>query len=266
MTRAAALAAILSLVPAAPKVEPPKLDLTPAIEGLRSSDATKIEAALSLVRIAGKEGGGRRLVGEIGDRLKMGMPVPLVRKALETLTELEDAAAEEACVLYATHREAEVRVEAVRCLASTHAPSSHKPLRRALDDQDPRVRAAAAIGVGLAKDAEALPDLVLALDRGVGAAATSIGMICEARGCLVLLDHVKTKPLESLSDGLEQILGRKDVPDEVKLHVIHALRALETQKARALLAEVRGSWPATGSKTVSDALDRAIAELEGAVK
>jgi HEAT repeat protein len=266
MQASSALVALFALVPSAIHAEAPRLDLTPAIEGLHSSDPSKIEAALALVRVAGRDGGGRRLVGEIAERLKTGIPVPLARKALDTLTELEDGAATEACELYLSHREAEVRVSAVRCLAATHDPASHKPLRRALDDQDARVRSAAAIGLGTAKDVGAIGDLVLALERGVGAAATSIGAVCDGKGCEVLLEHLKSKPLEALSGGLELVLGRKDVPDEVKLHVIAALRALETQAARSMLSEVRGAWPATGSKRVSDALDRAIAELEGAVK
>lgn len=244
-----------------------KIDAKEANESLKSSDATKIETALAIIRTAGKDGGGKAFTGAIVARLKAGLTKDLAKKALETLGDLDDPAAFEACEMYMAHRDSEVRVAAVKCLGGAKAsPAATKGLRAALGDVDNRVHAFAATILGGTKATDAVPDLILALDKGVNEAAVSIGQLCDPKSCDALLERLKTKPFDVISSGLGQELARKDIPDDVKKKVITAVRELASQKAREFLTEVKNGFGKTESKAVQEALDKAIKDLEGASK
>jgi hypothetical protein len=243
-----------------------KLDQKEARASLESSDASRIETALVNIRMAGKDGGGRALTKDIVTRLEKGLPRELVKKALETLTDLEDPAGVPACDLYMAHRDAEVRLTAVRCLGGAKGPQATKAIRAALGDTDPRVHATAATLLGEAHATDAVGDLIVALDKGVNEAAVSIGMLCNPTGgeCDQLLNRMKSKPFDVISSGLQQALARKDVPDDYKKKVITQVRELASAKAREFLETVKKAWPPNGSKPVAEALDKAIKDLEGA--
>jgi len=258
--------------PAAAKEKPApapakgKLDVKEAGDGLKSNEAARIETALVNIRVAGKDGGGKQLTAAIVAKIKDGLPRELLKKALDTLGDLEDPNAAEAGVMYLAHRDPEVRLAAVHCLGGSKGPVATKALREALGDLDARVHSMAATHLGTTKAAEAVPDLILALDKGVTSAAVSIGMLCDEKSCDGLLERMKSKPFDVISSGLEQVLARKEIKDEYKIKVITQVRELASQKAREFLQSVRQAWPATGSKKVSDALDKAIKDLEGASK
>jgi hypothetical protein len=243
-----------------------KLDQKEARASLESSESSRIETALVNIRMAGKDGGGRALTKDIVTRLDKGLPRELIKKALETLTDLEDPAGIPACDAYMAHRDPEVRLTAVRCLGAAKGPQSTKAIRAALGDVDPRVHATAATLLGEAKANDAVPDLLIALDKGVNEAAVSIGMLCNPAGgeCDQLLNRMKSKPFDVISSGLQQILARKEVPDDYKKKVITQVRELASAKAREFLETVKKSWPPNGSKAVAVALDKAIKDLEGA--
>jgi HEAT repeat protein len=244
-----------------------KVDAKEAGDALKSSDAARIESTLATIRVAGKDGGGKQFVPAIVARLKAGLPRELVKKALDTLSDLEDPAGSEAGEMYLAHRDPDVRAAAVRCLGGSKGPSATKALRRALSDPDGRIHALAATLLGNVKANETIPDLIVALDKGVNEAAVSIGMLCDPKtSCDALLDRLKTKPFDVISSGLHQELARKDVPDDVKKKVITAVRELASQKAREFLIEVKNAWPKDGSKPVLEALEKAIKDLEGAAK
>lgn len=245
-------------------VAPLKLDVKENTAALESSDPNRIETAIVNIRMAGKDGGGKALTPALIARLKAGLPRELIKKALETLGELEDPAAVEGCDVYMAHRDAEVRSVAVKCLGGSKGPAAVKSLRAALSDPDARVHAYAATLLGEAKATDALPDLIAAFDKGVNEAAVSIGMLCDAKSCDVLSSQLKSKPLDVVFSGLQQVLARKEIPDDVKKKIITQVRELSSGKAREFLESVRKAWPANGSKPVADALDKAIKDLEGA--
>jgi hypothetical protein len=247
---------------AGPKI---KLDPKETNEALKSSDAMRIETALANIRTAGKDGGGKAYVGAIVARLQGGLIKDLVKKALDTLADLDDAGSAPGCDMYLAHRDPDVRASAVKCLGGSKGPIATKGLRNALADTDPRVHSLAATLLGGTKSADAVPDLVIALDKGVNEAAVSIGQLCDPKAtCDTLLDRMKSKPFDVISSGLGQVLARKDVPDDYKKKVITAVRELASSKAREFLTEVKTAWPKDGSKAVLTALEQAIKDLEGA--
>lgn len=252
--------------PAAKAAAKGKVDVKEATAALQSSEPARIETAIVNIRMAGKDGGGKALTKELVARVKSGLPKELLKKALDTLGELEDPAAFEGCEVYLAHREPEVRSSAVRCAGSSRAPGTNKALRAALSDIDPRVHAMAATLLGEAKATDSVDDLIVALDKNVNEAAVSIGMLCDPKAgqCDQLLNRMKSKPLDVVFSGLQQVLTRKDVPDDYKKKVITQVRELASGKAREFLEGVKKTWPKDGSKGVAEALDKAIKDLEGA--
>ena len=242
-----------------------KLDAKEINDALKSSEGARIESALASVRVAGKDGGGRAFVGAIVTRLKSGLPRELVKKGLDTLGDLEDAGGAEAGEMYLEHRDSEVRVAAVRCLGGSKGAQATKALRAALADPDPKVHSLAATVLGGTRSPDAVPELIVALDKGVNEAAVSIGQLCDGKTtCDALLDRMKSKPFDVISSGLAQELARKDVGDDAKKKVITQVRELASAKAREFLVEVKAAWPKDGSKAVLDTLEKAIKDLEGA--
>lgn len=258
--------------PAAPaaakpaKISSGKLDMKEITAALESSDPARIETALVNIRMAGKDGGGKAATALVVQRLKNGLPRELLKKALDGLTDVEDPAATEGCALYMAHRDPEVRLSALKCLGGAKSPEAVKIIRAALGDVDPRVHATAASLLGETKATDSVADLIVALDKGVNEAAVSIGQLCDAKAgeCDQLLNRMKSKPLDVIFSGLQQILARKDVPDDYKKKVITQVRELASGKAREFLEGVKKAWPPNGSKPVADALDKAIKDLEGA--
>lgn len=250
---------------AAPAAAKTKLDMKETTAALQSSDPARIETALVNVRMAGKDG-GRGATKLVVERLKSGLPRELLKKALDALADLEDPAAFEGCDIYMSHRDAEVRLAAVHCLGGAKGPQANKALRAALGDLDPRVHATAATLLGETKATDSVDDLIVALDKNVNEAAVSIGMLCDPKAgqCDQLLNRMKSKPFDVISSGLQQVLTRKDVPDEFKKKVITQVRELASAKAREFLEGVKKNYPKDGSKPVAEALDKAIKDLEGA--
>lgn len=250
----------------AKKAPAAKLDLKEAKAALESSESARIETALVNIRMAGKDGGGRQATKDIVTRLEKGLPRELLKKALETLADLEDQAGVPGCDMYMVHRDSEVRIAALKCLGAAKGPAATKSIRAALGDADPRVHATAATLLGEVKATDAVPDLIVALDKGVNEAAVSLGMLCAAATgeCDQLLNRMKSKPLDVIFSGLQQVLARKEVPDDHKKKVITQVRELASAKAREFLEGVKKAWPPNGSKPVAEALDKAIKDLEGA--
>jgi HEAT repeat protein len=248
----------------APAAAAMKLDTKELGAAISGNEPAKIADGLDRTRVAGKDGGGKALVPVIVSRIQRGLPKDLLKKALETLGDLEDPAAAEIAEQYLSHREADVRVAAVNCLGSVKGPVAVRALRNALGDLDARVHALAATHLGTLKAPEAIPDLVIALDKGVNEAASSIGMLCDAKTCDVLLERLATKPFDVISSGIQQVMARAAVGDDVKKKFIAAVQKLQTRKAREFLQELRTAWPKGGSKAVETTLDDAIKSLEGA--
>lgn len=264
LTIAGALAAAIASGQA--KKPATKLDIKEAKAALESSEPARIETALVNIRLSGKDGGGRQVTKDLVARLEKGLPRELVKKALEALADLEDPNAVPGCDIYMSHRDSEVRIAALKCLGAAKGPAATKSIRAALGDTDPRVHATAATLLGDVKATDSVGDLIVAFDKGVNEAAVSIGILCAPAGgeCDQLLNRMKSKPLDVVFSGLQQILARKDVPDEYKKKVITQVRELASGKAREFLEGVKKSMPPGSSKGVTEALDKAIKDLEGA--
>jgi len=230
---------------------------------LRSGDLAVVRAALDDVRMSAR--GGSAAVATIVDLLRKGMPPSLTLAALGALADTESEAASETVAWYARNRSPEIRREAVAALAKTRGAPATTALRAGLSDADPRVRGESAAGLGSIKAKKAVPDLMTALEHDVLEAAVPIGQLCASDQCEWLADKLGRMQFGTVTAGLYQVLFRPsgEVPDDLKKKVIDRVRDLATPEANGFLQEVQSKWPATGSRQVKQAIDRAVSATRG---
>jgi len=255
----AAVAAPKSAAPAAPPT-PPSAAL---LHELRSSDEAQIRAGLDEVRRAGRAAAG--VSREVTALLDRGLTVELTVAALDTLAEIEVESTTERIVPYLAHRNAHVRKAAARALGKTRGVAAVKPLRRALADRDADVRSLAAAALGAMKAREAVADLFLALERGIGAAAPAIGRLCAGDECDRLIGTIGRRPLDVVIPGLDEVLFRADtgVGDDAKVKLIQRVREIATADANRFLRDAQRRWPKEASPRVKQAIDQAVLATGG---
>ncbi len=241
-----------------------KIDVSSAIQKVRSGDEASVRAGLDELRVAGP--GGTNGAGAVIDALFRGLSEPLTLQAIETLGELEAPSASAVLGQYAMHRTLLLRRAAVRALGKTRSPASTAPLRRALTDPEPSVRGFAATALGEFKARDATKDLVLALDHNVREAGAAIGQTCAADSCLELAARVGKLPLEVLVPGVEAVVFRADLADDVKGKLLVRIGQLETVEANRFLKGLENRLPKGASPKTRHALAQAIANTTGAVR
>ena len=146
---------------------------------LQSGDAAVVLAALGAVRDAGAA--AAPAAPAVEQLLAQGATVEVARAAMEALAAIGLPSASAVVRPYVAHRVAELRRQAVKALARTRGPEAVAAFHQGLRSSDPAVRGYSAAGLGALAAAEALPDLLVALDRGVVEAAGAIGALRSGR-------------------------------------------------------------------------------------
>ncbi len=229
-----------------------------AVKRLKSRDPAQIQSALDDVRTSARA--GAPTVPAIVDLLRDGLSPALTIAALETLGDVQSAAASETVAWYTRDRNVETRRAAVGSLSKTGGPAAAKALRAALSDGDAGVRGLAAISLGNLKAKDAVGDLFVALDHKVPEAAAAIGMLCAGNECDRLASKLGSVPIDVVTSGLEQVLFRPpdDVSDDLKVKVVGRVRQLGTGEAHRFLQDLQTRWPKAGSQRVKQAIDQAV--------
>ena len=273
-TRSVALPLVAALLCAMPfedaRAQPDKgakvqLDLGKIKADLESGNAQRMLGALEQVSAAGKEGvPAAQLVEAL---LRRGANPPVLERALQVAGVLGQESSSEAVAPYMRHRAPQLRQAATDALTRTGGPKAIAALRGGLHARDPEVRSISARGLGELGAQEAVEDLMRALHHDVKEASAAIGKLCTAEQCTKFTELLGKRPLESLLDGLEQILLRPstEVADTVKLGLVEKLANLRSPRVGEFLASVSKQWPKHGSKKVKRAVDEA-AESLGAGK
>lgn len=161
---------------------------------------------------------------------------------------------------YLSHRLSVIRREAVLTLAATKGPAAVAALKLALRGSDARLREACATALGELADPTAVPDLLVALDRGITAAALSIGKLCGDDACDKLVGRLGKVPFEAMSEGLVEAIVRSDgrVSADTKVSLIASVANLRTPEAKASLRGALSRFPEKGDAKVKSALNSAI--------
>jgi HEAT repeat protein len=247
--------------PAKAPAKPGKVDLAAVTPKLKSGDEAQIRAALDDVRTAGI--GGAPAAPLVVEALSKGLNEQLAHQAIDTLGDIESAEGSTILALYATHRNVALRRAAVKSLTRTKGAPAAPALRRALGDGDAQVRGTAAAGLGAMKAKDAVPDLFVALDHKVIEAAASIGQLCNPEQCEQLAAKMGKLPFDVVTGGLEQVLGRSDIPDDAKIKVIGRIRELGTGEANRFLKDVEKRLPKEASPRIRQAVEQAVKATTG---
>jgi HEAT repeat protein len=252
---------------AKPPVDTKPTDSKPTIDaaairaklgGSTRADSARLLEGLAEAQAAGA--GAAAVAPAIEQLLKKGTIAAAARAALEALGAIGAPASSAVIRPYLKHRIAEVRRAAARALGSTKGAEAALAFKEGLRSSDGMVRGFSASGLGSLGQVDALPDLFVALDRGVAEAAAAIGMLCGADDCDRFVSKLTRVSFDVMTSGLDPILFRqKPLPDAEVLKIVRRIGDLATPQARRYLTDVAGRWPAAGSAKVKEAIEGAIA-------
>jgi len=210
-----------------------------AARRIATTDAAEIRAGLEELGVSASP----RAVGPIADRIRRGLPPELLDLAIDTLGALGKPEAGPILIELLDHRRASARAKAIAALLACHARGADAALSSALSDPDPRVRGAAATGIGQLGARSSLEPLFVALDRGVYEAATAIAQIAEPAEVPRLVASMSRVPFDAISPALSELLARANVPESAKLDVVARVQALGTVEAKTFLDELLATLP-----------------------
>ena len=210
-----------------------------AVALLSAGDAAQIRAGIENLGLLGSP----RAVDPLAARIRRGLPAALLEAALDTLTVLGREEAGPVLFELTSHRRSEVRAKAIEGIIACRPRGADRALATALNDSEPRVRAAAALGLGQLGARTELDSLFLASDRGVGEASTALGQLAQAADVARILAYIGRVPLDLVSPALNEVLARRDLPERNKLDVIAELQELATGEAKTFLRDFVASLP-----------------------
>ncbi len=185
-------------------------------------------------------------VRALAERVLSGLSPDALNEAMEALEAAGRKEAAPAIERLLHHRRGEVRARAVAVLLACRPRDAAKWLRAALDDPDPRVRGAAAEGLGRLRVQAAVPDLFRALERGMLEAAMPLAQLVDAAGSERLLAFVGRVPFEVFGSVLTELVARSDLPLEARMQVVARLESLATPEARSALEAIEAVLPDRG--------------------
>ncbi len=190
---------------------------------------------------------------DIAGALLAGVDPGVAAMGLDTLATLGRAEGAAAVLRFLRHRRAGLRRHAVVAAGAIHTPAMLRALDERLGDPDPAVRAEAGNALGSVADDTSVAALWHALEADLH--NTMQVRSDFAHGCAVslarrgreddvsrLLGLLRRAHFSTLSEAMGIALGRGDLPDAVKLRVVHALADLATAEARALLQRTVVGW------------------------
>ncbi len=207
-------------------------------DGARPSVRTQIEQ----VRTRPTSAAVRRLA----ERILAGLPPATLQDAMAALEAAGRKEAMPAVERLLRHRRGEVRAGAVSLLLACAPRKAEDALVAALDDPDPRVRGAAAEGLGRIRARRAVPVLFRALDRGMLEAAMPLAQLVDGAGGRRLLGFVGRVPFDVFGPVLTELVARGDLPLETRMEVVAHLESLATPEARTVLEAIAAALPERG--------------------
>jgi HEAT repeat protein len=175
-----------------------------------------------------------------------GLPPDLAVQAIAALGAIREESSSAAIAPYVSHRVEAVRRAAAEALGNTRGPQAAAALLAGLRSSDGAVRALSARGLRFAGDADSVPDLLRALDRGELDAAPSIAALCPADACRDLLRRLgpvvrsdrTARPV--MDDVLFVMLTRKGkLPDDVLLAAVEMVGASGSPSSKERLRGLR---------------------------
>jgi HEAT repeat protein len=206
---------------------------------LGDDDAAAAEAAKALGQ-SGASNASEPLV----DLLSVGTSPARAEAALEALGALADVRTLDVLELYAGNHSADVRRRAIKALGAIKDERSTRALLDALGDAAPDVRAAAADALAARKETKAGPRLLALVKRNDAGAAPALGMLATPELVPELADLQGSVDDNVVAAALGEYVKRDDVPDSLRVDVVHTIGRLSGAAATTALVEYLASIPA----------------------
>lgn len=220
---------------------------------LSSTNPAEVQSGIEAVGVVGTGPAIQPLV----ERIRRGLSPELLDMALDVLLVAARPEAGPVLIELTSHRRASVRLKAVQALVASRARGADGCLTTALNDGDPGVRSAAALGLGQLNARSSVETLFLALERGVLEASTAIGQLAAPADIPRLRNYVGRLPFDAMTPAFSEILARRDVPERAKLDLIAQLAEVATPEVKTYLQEFVASLPATDHSAVRRAAEDA---------
>lgn len=179
------------------------------------------------------------------DGLSTGLAPKVAAPALGSLAKHPAPADVAVLLVYAGHRNEDVRVAAVGALGAYPDPAAKKVAVAALGDDTERVRVAAAgaIARGKIREGQAIERLLALLDKGDAAAPPALAALADADLAHAIAEHLGTAPAGALAQTLGLILKRADFPEPAKVEVVRAIAKIQGAEATAALTDYLEATP-----------------------
>jgi len=219
---------------AAPKTRP----LAPAaLEKLRGElrgedDDAAVQAAKQL-----GESGSAAATDALISTLAAGTTPARAQAALDGLAPHGMAKALDVLILYAGHRNAELRVHAVKALGAVADRRVTAVLVERLGDSDPKVRTAAAEALAARHDKQATVRLLALVKRNDAGAAGPLGALATPDLIPQLAELQGGIDDGVLATALGEYIKRDDVADKLRLEVVRTIGKLSGAGATTALVE-----------------------------
>jgi hypothetical protein len=184
-----------------------------------------------------------------------------VDAALDALRERADERSVDALISLARHRRAGARRRAYLALATLRAGVARDAVARGLSDVDPGVRSVAARALGDMGAQEALPQLFVALERGVHDAARSIGALARSGDLPRFHAQLGAAPLPAMLEGYARLVRRADLSWGDKQDILHRLFEVSGLLVRAFLVQWHHDLPAAAPAELRGDLERSIRRI-----
>ncbi|MDB4975504.1 MAG: hypothetical protein JWN48_3845 [Myxococcaceae bacterium] len=201
----------------------------------------------------------RDSVPMLEDRVRSGLSRVLLDVAIDSLMLLDDKSASPLLLDLVRHRRPEVRVRTLEVMGRLKAPNLQPALVRALSDQEPAVRNAAASALAESGAESSVAPLTEAYERGVESAGAALGKLGKPEHLLRMLEGYAGKlPLGSITALAEALLERRDVSEADKLRAVGTVTRLPGDDASTGAAALLERLPKAASPRVRQALTEAV--------
>lgn len=203
--------------------------------------------------------GGRDAVRQIEARIEQGLPPRVLARAVAALARIGDRGAVSVLLELASHRRAAVRAQVAEALGHSSDSRGRSVLADLLDDPDPRVRSAAAVGIGLVGAQGVIDTVIQAAARGVAEAAIALGQHARPGDIPRVLRRLDASTLGALAPALRVLLDREDLPLRSKRSIVAALAQLNDPECEHILREVGAAL--APNDPLRPAVDEALTQL-----
>ncbi|MBN2342495.1 MAG: HEAT repeat domain-containing protein [Deltaproteobacteria bacterium] len=225
------------------------------IADLKSADPEKIIFAVQMLGATGNPDAATHLIA----LLKTGPRNDITNMAIETLGALANEDSIDTLLQYLNHRRSDARVAAIFALEGFSSPKIKSALELKLRDSDPQVRSNAALALSTKGDAESVPLLFLAFDRGVNDAAVTIGKLGNAKDAIRLTEYLGRLDVTLLLPGFKEFILGANIDEGTKLEILNILFDLAGPDVRQFAVQIRAKLNAENPNI--DAAENAIMRM-----